>query len=120
MSLDDAAEELASDLGADKAEVREKLETLQSYSVPVEEAKQSIRRDRVRLQGLQLLSDLRLVGAEVGGELLGGIVQTHFGSRFVGRRQKRSRRSAGTVRIRNQAVTGRLRPPGKPPPARRL
>ena len=45
MSLDDAAEELASDLGADKAEVREKLETLQSYSVPVEEAKQSIRRE---------------------------------------------------------------------------
>ena len=45
MSLDDAAEELASDLGADKAEVREKLETLQSYSVPIEEAKQSIRRE---------------------------------------------------------------------------
>ena len=45
MSLDDAAEELASALGADKAEVREKLETLQSYSVPVEEAKQSIRRE---------------------------------------------------------------------------
>ena len=45
MSLDDAAEELASDLGADKAEVREKLQTLQSYSVPIEEAKQSIRRE---------------------------------------------------------------------------
>jgi replication factor A1 len=45
MSLDDAAEELASDLGADKAEVKEKLETLQSYSVPLDEAKQSIRRE---------------------------------------------------------------------------
>ena len=45
MSLDDDAEELASDLGADKAEVREKLETLQSYSVPLEEAKGSIRRE---------------------------------------------------------------------------
>jgi replication factor A1 len=45
MSLDDAAEELASDLGADKQEVKEKLETLQSYSVPIEEAKQSIRRE---------------------------------------------------------------------------
>jgi replication factor A1 len=45
MSLDDAAEELASDLGADKAEVREKLETLQSYSVPLDEAKGSIRRE---------------------------------------------------------------------------
>jgi replication factor A1 len=45
MSLDDAAEELASDLGADKAEVKEKLETLESYSVPLDEAKQSIRRE---------------------------------------------------------------------------
>ena len=45
MSLEDAAEELASDLGADTAEVREKLETLQSYSVPLEEAKGSIRRE---------------------------------------------------------------------------
>ncbi|PSP68924.1 replication factor A [Halobacteriales archaeon QS_1_69_70] len=45
MSLEDAAEELASDLGADKAEVREKLETLQSYSVPLDEAKGSIRRE---------------------------------------------------------------------------
>ena len=45
MSLDDAAEELASDLGADKAEVKEKLETLQSYSVPLDEAKGSIRRE---------------------------------------------------------------------------
>jgi ssDNA-binding replication factor A large subunit len=44
MSLDDHAEELASDLGVDKEEVREDLEKLVSYSVPIEEAKQSLRR----------------------------------------------------------------------------
>ncbi|PSP82122.1 replication factor A [Halobacteriales archaeon QS_1_68_17] len=44
MSIDDHAEELASDLGVDKEEVREKLDNLVSYNVPVEEAKQSLRR----------------------------------------------------------------------------
>ncbi|WP_232685829.1 Single-stranded DNA binding protein [Halobacterium zhouii] len=44
MSLDDHAEELASDLGVDKAEVKEDLQNLVEYSVPVEEAKQSLRR----------------------------------------------------------------------------
>ena len=44
MSLDDAAEELASDLGADKEEVKEDLEKLVSYSVPMDEAKNSLRR----------------------------------------------------------------------------
>jgi replication factor A1 len=44
MSLDDAAEELASSLGVDKAEVKEDLEKLVSYSVPMDEAKQSLRR----------------------------------------------------------------------------
>jgi len=44
MSLDDAAEELASDLGVDKTEVKDDLEKLVSYSVPMEEAKQSLRR----------------------------------------------------------------------------
>ncbi|WP_248896248.1 Single-stranded DNA binding protein [Haloplanus halobius] len=44
MQLDDHAEDLASDLGVDKAEVKEDLESLLEYSVPVEEAKQSIRR----------------------------------------------------------------------------
>ncbi len=44
MEIDDHAEELASDLGVDKAEVRADLENLVSYSVPVEEAKQSLRR----------------------------------------------------------------------------
>ena len=44
MSLDDHAEELASDLGVDKEEVRADLEKLVSYSVPVDEAKQSLRR----------------------------------------------------------------------------
>jgi replication factor A1 len=44
MNLEREAEELASDLGADKEEVMEKLEKLVSYSVPLDEAKQSLRR----------------------------------------------------------------------------
>jgi len=44
MQLDDHAEELASDLGVDKAEVKADLESLLEYNVPVEEAKASIRR----------------------------------------------------------------------------
>ena len=44
MELDDHAEELASDLGVDKEEVRDDLENLVQYSVPVEEAKSSLRR----------------------------------------------------------------------------
>jgi replication factor A1 len=44
MSLDDAAEELASDLGVDKEEVRDDLEKLVQYSVPLDEAKGSLRR----------------------------------------------------------------------------
>ena len=44
MSLEDTAEELASDLGVDKEEVKRDLENLVSYSVPLEEAKDSLRR----------------------------------------------------------------------------
>ena len=44
MNLDNEAEELASTLGADKQEVKDDLENLVSYSVPLEEAKQSLRR----------------------------------------------------------------------------
>ncbi|SDM74687.1 replication factor A1 [Halogranum gelatinilyticum] len=44
MQLDDHAEELASALGVDKEEVKEDLENLVQYSVPLDEAKQSIRR----------------------------------------------------------------------------
>ena len=44
MSLDDRAEELASDLGVDKEEVKRDLENLVSYSVPMDEATQSLRR----------------------------------------------------------------------------
>jgi len=44
MELDDHAEDLASDLGVDKEEVRSDLENLVSYSVPIDEAKQSLRR----------------------------------------------------------------------------
>jgi len=44
MTLDDHAEDLASDLGVDKEEVKEDLENLVNYSVPMDEAKQSLRR----------------------------------------------------------------------------
>ncbi len=44
MNLDNEAEELASTLGVDKTEVKRDLENLVSYSVPLEEAKQSLRR----------------------------------------------------------------------------
>ena len=44
MSLEDHAEELASDLGVDKEEVKDDLENLVSYSVPMDEAKDSLRR----------------------------------------------------------------------------
>jgi replication factor A1 len=44
MQLDDHAEELASALGVDKEEVKADLEKLLQYSVPIDEAKQSVRR----------------------------------------------------------------------------
>jgi len=44
MDVDNHAEELASALGVDKQEVKEDLESLLGYSVPLDEAKQSIRR----------------------------------------------------------------------------
>jgi len=44
MTVDDRAEALAADLGADKAAVKRDLENLLAYSVPVEEAEQSLRR----------------------------------------------------------------------------
>ena len=44
MDVDTPAEELASALGVDKQEVKADLESLLQYSVPLEEAKQSIRR----------------------------------------------------------------------------
>ncbi|WP_435063056.1 Single-stranded DNA binding protein [Halobaculum sp. EA56] len=44
MDIDAHAEELASALGEDKAEVKRDLENLLEYSVPIDEAKQSVRR----------------------------------------------------------------------------
>jgi len=44
MDVDDHAEELASTLGVDTQEVKEDLENLLQYSVPIDEAKQSVRR----------------------------------------------------------------------------
>jgi replication factor A1 len=44
MSVEDRAEELASDLGVDKEEVKQDLENLVAYSVSMDEAIQSLRR----------------------------------------------------------------------------
>ena len=44
MNVDDHAEALASDLGVDKEEVKADLQNLIEYSVPIDEAKQSLRR----------------------------------------------------------------------------
>ncbi|PSP93095.1 replication factor A [Halobacteriales archaeon QS_4_62_28] len=44
MTLDDHAEDIASDLGVDKEEVKDDLKNLVNYSVPMDEAKQSLRR----------------------------------------------------------------------------
>jgi replication factor A1 len=44
MDVNQTAEELASDLGADKEEVRDDLQKLVEYDVPMEEAVQSLRR----------------------------------------------------------------------------
>ena len=44
MDVNSHAEELASDLGVDKEEVKADLQNLLEYSVPVDEAKQSVRR----------------------------------------------------------------------------
>lgn len=44
MNAADHAEELAADLGADEEAVKRDLENLLAYSVPIEEAKQSLRR----------------------------------------------------------------------------
>ncbi|WP_458188674.1 Single-stranded DNA binding protein [Haladaptatus sp. NG-WS-4] len=44
MNVDDYAEALASDLGVDKEEVKADLQNLVEYSVPIDEAKQSLRR----------------------------------------------------------------------------
>ncbi|GAB7091514.1 Single-stranded DNA binding protein [Halorubrum luteum] len=44
MDVNDHAEELASDLGVDKEEVAADLQNLLEYSVPIDEAKQSVRR----------------------------------------------------------------------------
>ncbi|AHG02291.1 replication protein A (plasmid) [Halostagnicola larsenii XH-48] len=44
MELENHAEDLASDLGIDKEEVKADLQNLVEYSVPIDEAKQSLRR----------------------------------------------------------------------------
>ncbi len=44
MNLEDHAEDLASDLGVDKEEVKRDLENLVEYSVPIDEAKGNLRR----------------------------------------------------------------------------
>jgi len=45
MNLDEHAEDLAADLGADTEAVKRKLENMAEYNVPMDEAKQSVRRE---------------------------------------------------------------------------
>jgi len=45
MSLEDHAEDLASDLGVDKEEVKTRLQNLTDYGVPMDEARQTVRRN---------------------------------------------------------------------------
>jgi replication factor A1 len=77
MSLEDRAEELASDLGADKAEVQSALENLVSYSVPLDEAVQSVRRkygDGGGGSGEPSQADIADVTAEGGNVTVTGTV----------------------------------------------
>jgi len=62
MTLDERAEELASDLGVDKAEVRADLKNLVSYDVPVDEAVQSLRRKYGDGDGGDATPDSRSIG----------------------------------------------------------
>ena len=79
MAIDDHAEELASDLGVDKAEVKSDLENLLEYSVPVEEAKQSLRRkydDEAGAAQSPTVDDIESITAETGTVSLTAVVLT--------------------------------------------
>lgn len=79
MAIDNHAEEIASDLGVDKAEVRSDLENLLEYSVPVEEAKQSLRRkygDNGTESTAPTVNDIDSVTAETGTVTLTAVVLT--------------------------------------------
>jgi replication factor A1 len=69
MDVEDRAEELASDLGIDEAEVREDLENLLQYSVPLDEAVSSVRRkhgDSAGGDGAPPATDVAAITPETG------------------------------------------------------
>ncbi|ELZ16166.1 replication factor A [Haloterrigena salina JCM 13891] len=79
MELDDHAEDLASDLGVDKEEVKSDLQNLVEYSVPVDEAKQSLRRkygDGSSGGGAPSSKDIAEITPEDGNVTVTGVVLT--------------------------------------------
>ncbi|WP_339106487.1 Single-stranded DNA binding protein [Haloterrigena salinisoli] len=79
MELDDHAEDLASDLGVDKEEVKSDLQNLVEYSVPVDEAKQSLRRkygDGSSGGGTPSSKDIAEITPEDGNVTVTGVVLT--------------------------------------------
>jgi replication factor A1 len=63
MDIDEHAEELASALGVDRSEVKADLQNLLQYSVPIEEAKQSVRRKHGDGGGSESTPSARDVGS---------------------------------------------------------
>ncbi|WP_254765060.1 Single-stranded DNA binding protein [Natrinema marinum] len=80
MELDDHAEDLASDLGVDKEEVKDDLQNLVEYSVPIDEAKQSLRRKYGDGQsgggGTPSAKDIAEITPEDGNVTVTGVVLT--------------------------------------------
>ncbi|GAB3666018.1 Single-stranded DNA binding protein [Halopiger thermotolerans] len=79
MELDDHAEDLASDLGVDKEEVKSDLQNLVEYSVPIDEAKQSLRRkygDGSSGGGTPESKDIADITPEDGNVTVTGVVLT--------------------------------------------
>ncbi|SFB75678.1 replication factor A1 [Halobiforma haloterrestris] len=79
MELEDHAEELASDLGVDKEEVKSDLQNLVEYSVPIDEAKGSLRRkygDGSGGGGAPESKDIADISPEDGSVTVTGVVLT--------------------------------------------
>ncbi|MFP8952662.1 Single-stranded DNA binding protein [Natrialbaceae archaeon A-arb3/5] len=80
MELDDRAEDLASDLGVDKEEVKADLQNLVEYSVPIDEATQSLRRKYGDGSsgggGAPSSKDVAEIGPDDGNVTVSGVVLT--------------------------------------------
>ena len=65
MSVEKAAEELASDLDVDEQEVRERIKPLIKYSVPLDQAKQSVREEYLGKATEELAAELGVGEEEI-------------------------------------------------------